>query len=82
MAPKLKQMFGGVVRSLHQLWLEVTGTFLVIIGVALAYHVFQAYRSQTADGEKEFWQLGASAALSAVALAFGIHSFWKARNLR
>jgi formate hydrogenlyase subunit 3/multisubunit Na+/H+ antiporter MnhD subunit len=82
MAGKLKQMFGGVVRSLHQLWLEVTGTFLVIIGVALAYHVFQSYRSQAAEGEKEFWQLGMSAALSAFALAFGIHSFWKARNLR
>lgn len=82
MAGKLKQMFGGVVRSLHQLWLEVTGTFLVIIGVALAFHVFQSYRSQTADGEKQFWQLGFSAALSAVTLAFGIHSFWKSRNLR
>jgi xanthine/uracil permease len=82
MAGKLKQMFGGVFRSLHQLWLEVTGTFLVIIGVVLAYHVFQSYRNQPADGEKEIWQLLASAALSAVTLAFGIHSFWKSRNLR
>ena len=82
MAGKLKQMFGGVFRSLHQLWLEVTGTFLVIIGVVLAYHVFQSYRTQPADGEKQVWQLFVSAALSAVTLAFGIHSFWKARNLR
>jgi formate hydrogenlyase subunit 3/multisubunit Na+/H+ antiporter MnhD subunit len=82
MAGKLKQMFGGVFRSLHQLWLEVTGTFLVIIGVVLAYHVFQSYRTQTADGEKQIWQLLASVALSALALAFGIHSFWKSRNLR
>jgi hypothetical protein len=82
MAGKLKQMFGGAVRSLHQLWLEVTGTFLVIIGLVLAFHVFQTYRSQTAEGENGFWQLGAPAAISAVALAFGIHSFWKSRNLR
>jgi len=82
MAGKFQKLFGGVVRSLHQLWLEVTGTFLVIIGVVLAYHVFQSYRTQPADGEKQVWQLLASAALSAVTLAFGIHSFWKARNLR
>jgi len=78
----LKQMFGGVVRSLHQLWLEVTGTFLVIIGVVLAYQVFQSYRIQTANGEKQIWQILASAVLSAITLAFGIHSFWKSRNLR
>jgi uncharacterized membrane protein len=82
MAGKLKQMFGGAVRSLHQLWLEVTGTFLVIIGVVLAFHVFQAYRNQPAEGENGIWQLGTSAVVSAVALAFGIHSFWKSRNLR
>jgi xanthine/uracil permease len=82
MAGKLKQMFGGVVRSLHQLWLEVTGTFLVVIGLVLGFHVFQTLRKHTAAGENEFWQLAASAALSAVTLAFGIHSFWKARNLR
>jgi xanthine/uracil permease len=81
MAGKLKQIFGGVFRSLHQLWLEVTGTFLVIIGLVLAYHVFQSYRNQPAGGEKQIWQLFASAALSAVTLAFGIHSFWKSRNL-
>jgi hypothetical protein len=82
MAGKFKQIFGGVFRSLHQLWLEVTGTFLVIIGMVLAYHVFQSYRSQPAGGEKQVWQLLASAVLSAITLAFGIHSFWKSRNLR
>jgi hypothetical protein len=81
MAGKLKQMFGGVVRSLHQLWLEVTGTFLVIIGLVLAFHVFQSYRAQAASGEKQFWQLVGAAALSATTLGFGIHSFWKSRNL-
>jgi len=82
MAGKLKQIFGGVVRSLHQLWLEVTGTFLVIIGVALGFHVFQSYRKHALAGKDESWQIWVAAALSAVTLAFGIHSFWKSRNLR
>ncbi|HLQ75828.1 MAG TPA: hypothetical protein VK210_00645 [Terriglobia bacterium] len=82
MAGKLKKIFGGVVRSLHQLWLEVTGTFLVLIGVALGFHVFQSFRKHAQAGENESWQIWVAGALSAVTLAFGIHSFWKSRNLR
>ena len=82
MASKLKQIFGGVVRPLHQLWLEVTGTFLVVIGLVLGFHVFQSYRKHATAGENDIWLLGAAAVLSVVTLAFGIHSFWKSRNLR
>ena len=81
MAGKFRKIFGGVLRSLHQLWLEVTGTFLVIIGVALGYHAFQAYRKHAAEEGGEIWQLWTSAILSIVTIGFGIHSFWKARNL-
>jgi uncharacterized membrane protein len=81
MAGRLKQIFGTILRSAHQLWLEVTGTFLVIIGLALGYHAFQAYRKHVAAGDGELWQLWTSAVLSIVTVAFGIHSFWKARNL-
>jgi hypothetical protein len=81
MAGRLKQIFGTVLRSLHQLWLEVTGTFLVIIGLALGYHAFQAYRKHAATNEGELWQLWTSGVLAIVTIAFGIHSFWKARNL-
>jgi hypothetical protein len=52
-----------------------------MIGLVLAFHVFQSYRAQAASGEKQFWQLVGAAALSATTLGFGIHSFWKSRNL-
>lgn len=82
MAGKLKQIFGGVIRSIHQLWLEVTGSFLVVLGVALGVHAVQSYRKYSAASENEIWQIGASAVLSVVTLSFGIHSFWKSRNLK
>jgi len=82
MAGRLKQIFGGVIRSLHQLWLEVTGTFLVIIGLSLGFHVFQSYRSHRNGDGSGIWQLVAMGLFSALTVAFGIHSFWKSRNLR
>ena len=82
MAGRLKQIFGGVIRSLHQLWLEVTGTFLVLIGLSLGYHVFQSYRSHKTGEGNGIWQLVAMGLFSILILGFGVHSFWKSRNLR
>lgn len=81
MAGRLKQIFGGVIRSLHQLWLEVTGSLLVIIGLVMGFHVFRSYRSHVSAGGG-IWQLVAMGLFSALILGFGIHSFWKSRNLR
>ena len=81
MAGKLKMIFGGVVRSLHQLWLEVTGTFLIGFAAAFAYNAFKEYRKYTVSADNG-WMLAATIGLSVTMLAFGIHSFWKARKLR
>ena len=81
MAGKLKTVFGGVLRSLHQLWLEVTGTFLLGFAVAFGYNAFKEYRkySETASN---IWWIVMSCVLCLMTLSFGIHSFWKARKLR
>ena len=38
MAGKFKIVFGKLLKSLHQLWLEVTGTFLLIFAVVFGYY--------------------------------------------
>ena len=81
MAGKLKTVFGGVLRSLHQLWLEVTGTFLLGFAVAFGYNAFKEYRKYS-ESASNIWWIVASVCLSLLTLSFGIHSFWKARNLR
>ena len=81
MAGKFKLVFGGLIRSLHQLWLEVTGTFLVGFAAAFGYNAFKEYRKYAASRDN-IWPFAAMAGLSLMMLAFGIHSFWKARKLR
>ena len=81
MAGKFKLVFGGLIRSLHQLWLEVTGTFLIGFAAAFGYNAFKEYKKYTVSREN-IWPSAAMAGLCLMMLAFGIHSFWKARKLR
>ena len=81
MAGKFKLVFGGLIRSLHQLWLEVTGTFLIGFAIAFGYNAFKEYKKYTASAGNGA-ALAAMAGLSLLMLTFGIHSFWKARKLR
>ena len=81
MAGKFKLAFGGIIRSLHQLWLEVTGTFLIGFAAAFGYNAFKEYK-RYAVSRDHGWSLAAMAGLSLLMLTFGIHSFWKARKLR
>jgi hypothetical protein len=81
MAGKFKAAFGGILRSLHQLWLEVTGTFLIVFAAAFGYHAFKEYRKYS-ESANNVWWIVVSSALSLLTLSFGIHSFWKARKLR
>ena len=80
MAGKFKMVFGGLIRSLHQLWLEVTGTFLIGFAAAFGYNAFKEYRKYTVSPDN-LWMLATLAGLSLTMLGFGIHSFWKARKL-
>jgi hypothetical protein len=81
MASKFKLAFGGVVRSLHQLWLEVTGTFLLVFAVVFGYHAFKEYRKY-GESTDNLWWIVATSGLALLTLGCGIHSFWKARKLR
>jgi hypothetical protein len=81
MAGKFKTVFGGLLKSLHQLWLEVTGTFLLIFAVVFGYHAVKEYR-KFPETTENIWGIVAAAGLSILTLAFGIHSFWKSRKIR
>lgn len=81
MAGKFKMVFGGLIRSLHQLWLEVTGTFLIGFAAAFGYSAFKEYGKYTVSSDN-LWTVAAMVGLCLTMLGFGIHSFWKARRLR
>jgi len=81
MAGKFRAIFGNLINSLHQLWLEVTGALLLVFAAIFGYYAFKEYRSfpETTDN---IWGIVASAGLSLLTLSFGLHSFWKSRKLR
>jgi hypothetical protein len=81
MAGNFKLIFNNFLKSIHQLWLEVTGAFQLIFAVAFGYYAIKQYRNfpETTDS---LWGAVAAAGLSILTLGFGIHSFWKARKLR
>jgi len=82
MAGKFKLMFADFLRSIHQLWLEVSGALFIGFALVFGLHAVREYRKyqEAADGVP--WQFAFAAGLSLLTLAFGIHSFWKSRKLR
>ena len=82
MAGKFRILFGDFFRSLHQLWLEVIGALFIALPVVFGASAIQEYRKYSASEEVGVWLFTSAAGLSLLTLAFGIHSFWKARKLR
>ena len=81
MAGKFKLAFGSLLRSLHQLWLEVTGAFLLAFSAAFGFYAVKEL-SRYPESADNLWGVAGAAALSLLTLGFGIHSFWKSRKLR
>ena len=82
MAGKFKLAFGGLLKSLHQLWLEVTGTFLLLFAAAFGFYAVREFRRFPETANDNVWGVLAAAGLCVLTLAFGVHSLWKSRKLR
>ena len=80
MAGKLKLVFSSFLKSLHQLWLEVTGTFLLVFAAIFGYYALKEF-GKISETEN-IWGVIEAAGLSVLTFGFGIHSFWKSRKLR
>ncbi|HET9942756.1 MAG TPA: hypothetical protein VFR05_05410 [Terriglobia bacterium] len=81
MAGNFKLIFGNFLKSLHQIWLEVTGAFQLIFAAAFGYYAIKQYLNFPETTES-IWIAVAAGGLSVLTLCFGIHSFWKSRKLR
>jgi hypothetical protein len=81
MSSKFKLVFSNFLRSLHQLWLEVTGTFLLVFGGIFGYYALKEY-GKLEETTENIWGILGAAGLSVLTFGFGIHSFWKSRKLR
>ena len=82
MAGRLKLIFSDFFRSLHQLWLEVSGALFVVLAAAFGFQAVQEYRAYMTTAGNSLWLFFAATVLALLTLGFGVHSFWKARKLR
>jgi hypothetical protein len=80
MPSRIKFIFSGLLKALHQLWLEVSGAMLITFGAAFGLHALRVYRTSPANSFG--WQFLSAVCLAFLTLVFGLHSFWKSRNLR
>ncbi len=70
----------GVIRPLHILWNEIIGFFFLVFGVWFGSAAFRGYRKL---GQPQGSLVGVvvPAIAAAIMLAYGLHSFLKARKI-
>ena len=68
-------------KTLHQIWLEVTGALFIGIGVLAIPSAWKELRAFQL-GHAPMWRLLLAGLLIALSVSFGIYSFWKARRVR
>jgi prolipoprotein diacylglyceryltransferase len=82
MAGKLKAIFSDVIRTMRRLFQEVMAAFFVALGVVGITSVVEEYRKYVSAPAEGVLRLTMSILFSTVMLAFGLHTFWKARKTR
>ena len=82
MAEIFRTVFGDALRVLRTLIHEVLGAFFVALAVVGGSSVVQEYQRYSATPETGVWRIALAVAFSTAMLAFGVHSFRRARKVR
>lgn len=71
----------GVLRPLRILWNEIIGFFFLVFGVWFGGSAFRGYRNLNKPGGQGWMGVLAPGIGAAIMLAYGLHSFLKARKI-
>jgi hypothetical protein len=82
MAGRFITAFKDTLRVLRTFVHEVIGGFFLALAIIGGTSVVQELRRYTADAETGIWRIGLAGIFSLAMLAFGLHSFWKARKIQ
>ena len=82
MAGRFRTAFKDAFRVMHTLVLEVLGGFFLALAILGITSVVQEYQRYSTEPEEGSLALVLSLIFTGSMLAFGIHSFWKARKIR
>ncbi len=82
MAAKLRIIFGDLLRTLRQLWLEFIGGMFLALGILFVLAAIQEYRKYVRAPETGSGRFYMVLIASGVMLFFALESFWKSRKPR
>ena len=82
MSGKLKIIFGDLLRTLRQLWLEFIGGMFLAIGIVFILAAIQEYRKYVRSPEIGSGRFIMVLISSGVMIFFALESFWKSRKPR
>jgi len=82
MSGKLKIIFGDLLRTLRQLWLEFIGGMFLAIGIVFILSAVQEYRRYVHSPEVGSGRFIVVLISSGVMIFFALESFWKSRKPR
>jgi hypothetical protein len=82
MSGKLKIIFGDLLRTLRQLWLEFIGGMFLAIGIVFILAAIQEYRKYVRSPEMGSGRFIMVLISSGVMIFFALESFWKSRKPR
>ena len=76
---QLQRAFSGLFKTLHILFLEMTGFLFLVLGGIILFSAYRQIRSYLDFGEVSYYKLTSTVAFGGLMLGYGIHSFFKAK---
>ena len=82
---RVKFAFRDVGKSIHKLFLEVSGFLFTVFGGLLLLRGYQEYQSVLARGAfefKDYFTIVSFVVFGLLMLGFGVHSFYRVRSMK
>ncbi len=76
---QLQRAFSGLLKTLHILFLEMTGFLFLVLGGIILFSAYRQIRSYLDLGELSYYKLTSTVAFGGLMLGYGVHSFLKAK---
>ncbi len=79
---RVKLAFGDVGRSIHKLFLEITGFLFALFGGFLLLRGYQFVVAREDFEFKDYFMIASFVVFGLLMLGFGIHSFYRVRSMK
>ena len=78
----LQKAFGELFKTLHKLFLEVTGFFFLVIGGMILFSGYKQLKTFLDFGEISYFKLISTLIFGILMFGYGIHSFYRVRTMK